>query len=187
MFLHSFDMLPLFLFYHLFNILILPLPLLHLLQSPFLFLKNMFIDFSFFFFFGCTGSSLLCTGFSLVAASRGYSLFWCMGFSLQWFLLSWSIGCRHTGSVAVAHRLSSCVSHRLNCSAACGIFPDQGSNLCLLYWQVNSYPLSHQGNPFSFLFISIFILPLFSPPRFSFLLALNIFSFPPYSFFPLHL
>ena len=30
-----------------------------------------------------------------------------------------------TGSTAVAHRLS--------CSVACGIFPDQGSNLCLLH------------------------------------------------------
>ena len=27
------------------------------------------------------------------------------------------------------------------------IFPDQGSNLCLLHWQVNSLPLSHQGSP----------------------------------------
>ena len=39
----------------------------------------------------------------------------------------------HTGSVVVAHRLQSAVSvvvaHRLSCSVACGIFPDQGSNL----------------------------------------------------------
>ena len=27
----------------------------------------------------------------------------------------------------------------------CGIFPDRGSNLCLLHWQVDSLPLSHQG------------------------------------------
>ena len=33
----------------------------------------------------------------------------------------------------------------LSCSEACGIFPDQGSNLCLLHWQVDSLPLSHQG------------------------------------------
>ena len=26
----------------------------------------------------------------------------------------------------------------LSCSVACGIFPDQGSNLCLLHWQVDS-------------------------------------------------
>ena len=30
------------------------------------------------------------------------------------------------------------VAHRLSCSAACGIFPDQGSNLCALHWQVDS-------------------------------------------------
>ena len=26
------------------------------------------------------------------------------------------------------------------------IFPNQGSNLCLLHWQADSLPLSHQGN-----------------------------------------
>ena len=29
----------------------------------------------------------------------------------------------------------------------CGIFPDQKSNLCLLHWQADSLPLSHQRNP----------------------------------------
>ena len=43
------------------------------------------------------------------------------------------------GSVVVAHGLS--------CSAACGIFPDQGSNPCPLHWQVDSQPLRHQGSP----------------------------------------
>ena len=28
-----------------------------------------------------------------------------------------------------------------------GIFPTQGSNMLLLYWQVDSLPLSHQGSP----------------------------------------
>ena len=32
--------------------------------------------------------------------------------------------------------------------AACGIFPDQGSNLCLLHWQVDSFLWSQQGSPF---------------------------------------
>ena len=44
-----------------------------------------------------------------------------------------------TGSVAVAHGIS--------CSTACGIFPDQRSNSCLLHWQADSLPLSHQGSP----------------------------------------
>ena len=43
-------------------------------------------------------------------------------------------------------RLSNCGS-RPSCSAACGILPDQGSNLCPLHWQVGSQPLCHQGSP----------------------------------------
>ena len=52
-------------------------------------------------------------------------------------------------SVVVAPKLQSTVSivvvHRLSCSAASGIFPDQGLNLCLLHWQADSLPLS-QGS-----------------------------------------
>ena len=33
-----------------------------------------------------------------------------------------------------------------------GIFLDQGSNPCLLYWQADSLPLSHQRNPTELLF-----------------------------------
>ena len=62
-------------------------------------------------------------------------------------------------SVVAAHGLGSCdmralectgsvaLVRGLSCSSACGIFPDQGSNLCLLHWQVDSSPLSHQGSP----------------------------------------
>ena len=63
----------------------------------------------------------------------------CVGFSLQWLLFFWSTGCRHMGSVVAAHRLC--------CSTACGIFPDQGSNPCPLHWQVNCLALDHQGSP----------------------------------------
>ena len=48
-------------------------------------------------------------------------------------------------------RLSNCGS-RASCSAACGIFPDQGSNPCPLNWQADSQPLRHQGSP-QFFFI----------------------------------
>ena len=52
-------------------------------------------------------------GLSLVAASRGYSLLRCAGFSLQWLLLLQSTGSRHggfssCGSWALEHSLSSC-------------------------------------------------------------------------------
>ena len=44
------------------------------------------------------------------------------------------------------------VARGLSCSMACGIFPDQGLNPCLLQWQTDSLPLSHQRRPgFSFL------------------------------------
>ena len=37
--------------------------------------------------------------------------------------------------------------HRLSCSVACRVFPVQELNLCLLHWQVDSSPPSHQGSP----------------------------------------
>ena len=36
--------------------------------------------------------------------------------------------------------------HWLSCPVACGIFPDQGLNLCPPHWQVGSQPLDHQGS-----------------------------------------
>ena len=45
--------------------------------------------------------------------------------------------------------------HGLSCSVACGIFPNQGSNLCLQHWQVNSLPLSHEGNLVDFFKMAI--------------------------------
>ena len=79
----------------------------------------------------------------------------CAGFS------SWSPGFRCLGSVAVAPRLQSTISivkvHGLSCSAACGIFPDQGLNPCLLYGQADSLPLSHQGSPLLSFLKDIFI------------------------------
>ena len=35
----------------------------------------------------------------------------------------------------------------LSCSAACGIFPGQGLNPCLLHWQAASLPLNQHGSP----------------------------------------
>ena len=78
-------------------------------------------------------------GLSLVVASGGHSSSRCAGLSLSRSLLLRSTGSRRTGSVVVAHGPI--------CSAACGIFPDQGSNLCLLHWQADSQPLRHQGSP----------------------------------------
>ena len=40
------------------------------------------------------------------------------------------------------------MAHGLSCSMACGIFPEQISNLCPLHWQAGSYALYHQGSNF---------------------------------------
>ena len=69
-------------------------------------------------------------GLSPVVASGGHSSSQCAGLSLSRPLLLWSTGSRCTGSVIVAHGPS--------CSAACGIFRDQGSNPCPLHWQADS-------------------------------------------------
>ena len=54
-------------------------------------------------------------------------------------------------SPAVEHRLQtrrlSGHAHGPSRSAACGIFPDRGTNPCPLYRQADSQPLRHQGSP----------------------------------------
>ena len=55
-------------------------------------------------------------------------------------------GCRGWALGAWA---SVVLAHGLSCSTACGILPDQGSNPCLLHWQVDSSPLDPQGNSWS--------------------------------------
>ena len=64
-------------------------------------------------------------------------------------LLLRSTGSRHAGLVVVVHGL--------RCSAVCGIYPDQGSNLCPLHWQADSQPLHHQGSPVGRFLITVSI------------------------------
>ena len=70
------------------------------------------------------------------------------GLSLSQPLLLRRRGSRCAGSVVVAHGPS--------CSAACGIFPDHGSNPCPLHWQADSQSLCHQGSPIYILKNSLF-------------------------------
>ena len=101
------------------------------------------------FIFGCVGSLLLwgissscsaqiphCRGFSCCGAQA----LGCADFSSCGNVLN-SCGSRALDSGSIA------VTHRFRCSAACGIFLDQGSNLCLLHWQMDSLSLSLQGRP----------------------------------------
>ena len=82
--------------------------------------------------------------FSLVAESRGY--YWEVVHGLLIAVASlaeqrlqgtWAQGFWSTGSGVLVRGFS--------CSVACGVFLDQGSNLCLLHWQIDSLPPSHQG------------------------------------------
>ena len=91
------------------------------------------------FISGSSGSSLLHSGFSLFVVSRS-----CFPVAEHRHLIA-------VGSLVAKHRLqrlgSVAAVHGRNCSLACGIFPDQGSNLCPLHWQADPYPLHHQGSP----------------------------------------
>ena len=85
---------------------------------------------SIYLFFGCTGSLLL-RRLSLVSSCRRYSLI-----SLHGFLIV-------VAALVAERRLygmwaSVAVAVRVSCSVACGLFLDQGSNLCPLPWQVDS-------------------------------------------------
>ena len=91
-------------------------------------------------------------GFSLV---RGATLVTVCGF----FIAMVSLVAEHE---LWGKRASLVVAHGLSCSSVCGIFPDQGSNLCLLHRQAVSLLLSHQGSP-SYWVLMMPLVPLTSP------------------------
>ena len=98
-------------------------------------LKGLFI------YLGCAGSSLLCVG--LLQLQQVGGLFSrCSAQALR-------CSCFSCGAQALGSWTSVVVVHKLSCSAACGIFLDQGLNPCPLHWQADSLPLSHQENPSS--------------------------------------
>ena len=115
----------------------------HLMRLP-LIIPSPHLSCFFFFFFWLCWVFVSVWGLSLVVASGGHSSSRCAGLSLSRPLLLRSTGSRRAGSVIVAHGPS--------CTAACGIFPDQGSNPCPLHWQADSQPLRHQGSPILFYF-----------------------------------
>ena len=78
-------------------------------------------------------------GLSPAAASGDHSSSRYAGLSPSRTLLLRNTGSRRAGSAIVAHGPS--------CSAACGIFPDQGPNPCPPHRQADSQPLRHQGSP----------------------------------------
>ena len=109
----------------------------HLLSFVFFFFNFFFIIYL--FIYGCVGSSFLCEGLLQLRQVGATLHHGARASSLSRPLLLRSAGSRRAGSVVVVHGPS--------CSAACGIFPDQGSNPCPLHWQADSQPLRHQGSP----------------------------------------
>ena len=78
----------------------------------------------------------------------------CVGFSLVWLLLLWSVDAWAHGFQELWHVDSDCSSwalkhrlvvvvHRLSCSPACGASRIRNRTPCLLHWQADSLPLSH--------------------------------------------
>ena len=130
------------------------------LKLLFFFLKQFLYFYYLFIYLWLCWVFVSVQGLSPVAASRGHSSSRCVGLSPSRPLSLRSTSSRHAGSVVVAHGPS--------CSAACGIFPDQGSNPCPLHWQVDSQPLRHQGSPkllfwnvYYFLTVSYFVYMYF--------------------------
>ena len=57
----------------------------------------------------------------------------------------WSTGSRVCGLQQLKAVGSKVAASSFRCSAACGVFSDQGLNPCPLHWQADSYPLYLQG------------------------------------------
>ena len=110
-----------------------------------------------------------CAGFSLIASSGGCCLVAVRGLTAVASLVEHRLvgsglqSLQHVGSVITAPGLQSTglviVVNGVSCPLACGIFPNKGSNLCLLHWQEDSLPLSHQWSPefFDSLLLSLLI------------------------------
>ena len=116
------------------------IPLYIWTTSFFLVLKNLFIYL--FIYFGCARVFSSCgeRGLLFVAVVASH----CGGFSCcgaralgAWASVVAAHGLSNCGLRARECRLSSCGAW-LSCSVACGIFPDQGSNLCPRHWQADS-------------------------------------------------
>ena len=111
----------------------------------------MFIYFS----FGCAGSLLLCKFFSSfgewgLLSSCSVLVSHCGGLSRCRAQALGHAGFSSCSSLALEHGVNSCVQGLG--TLAFGVFPDQGSNLCLLHGHVDSLPLSHQGSPWCYLY-----------------------------------
>ena len=101
--------------------------------------------------FCCARSSSLLGFFSGCSKQRLRFFAASTGFTSQWFILLRSAGSRMLRRQQLwllgSRADSVAKAHGLRCPEACGIFPGQGLNSCLLHWQADSLPTSHQGSP----------------------------------------
>ena len=93
-----------------------------------------------------------CLGFSLVVVSRGSSLVLVCGLliTVASFVSEhglWGVQASGLAAASLWSTGSIVAARRLSRSAACGVFPDQGSSSYLLQWQGDSLPLNHWGSP----------------------------------------
>ena len=88
------------------------------------------------------------------AGQAGVTLSQSVGFSLWWLPLLWNMGSSASVIAVVARGLPSSSSvvvvHRLSCSAAYGIFLDEGANLCPLAGRFQSTVLPRKSPAASF-------------------------------------
>ena len=78
----------------------------------------------------------------------GFLQLWRAGATFQLRCAGFSCGGFSCEARALGMQASVVVLRGLCCFMACEIFPDQGSNPCLLHWKAESLPLSHQGSPY---------------------------------------
>ena len=108
-----------------------------------------FFFFKFYLFSFLVVLDLCCFAWAFSSCSK-WGLLFIVGYGLLIAVASlvagkrlWSV----QASVVVAHGLSSC-GPGLSCSTPCGIFPDQGLNLCNLHCKADFYPLYQLGGCF---------------------------------------
>ena len=104
--------------------------------------SSFFLKFLFIYSFSAVLSLCCSEGFPLAVVSGGCSLVVVLLIAMAFSCCTtWALGAQ--ALVVAARGMSSCgstvVPSGLNCSKACGIFPDQGLKLCLLHWQADSF------------------------------------------------
>ena len=107
-----------------------------------------FCSFICLFIFGCLG---LCSEWIFSSCSARASIAVASLVAEHGLQGIWALVVAPQGSVVAIPRLQSTgsivMAHRLSRPEACRIFLDQGSNPCLLHWQVDCLPWNHQGSP----------------------------------------